>query len=114
MGEAGLKRVILLASLLAVAACSTPQDTPPPAPPPPVAKVAPPREPEGPVAADACNAAAHRYLIGRPRAEIPVPVQPNLQRVLCTSCPMTMDHNPNRLNFLFDAGSGRITEVRCG
>lgn len=113
MGEAGLKRAILLAGLLAVAACSTPQDTPPPAP-PPVAKVEPPREPEAPMVADACNAAAHRHLIGRPRAEIPVPVQPNLQRVLCTTCPTTMDHNPNRLNFLFDAGSGKVTEVRCG
>lgn len=113
MGEAGLRRAILLATLLAMAACSTPTEAPPPAPPPPVAKVTPPREPDN-VVADACNAAAHRHLIGRPRSEIPVPVQPNLQRVLCTTCPMTMDHNPNRLNFLFDAGSGKITEVRCG
>lgn len=113
MGEAGVKRAILLTSLLALAACSTPQDTPPPAPPPPVAQVAPPREPESEVV-DTCNAATHRHLIGRPRSEIPVPVQPNLQRVLCTTCPMTMDHNPNRLNFLYDASSGKITEVRCG
>lgn len=108
-----MTRAIFLAALLALAACSTPQDAPAPAaPPPPPAAPQPPREPAP--SADACDARAHQHLVGRPRAEIPIPVRPNLQRVVCTTCPMTMDHNPNRLNFLFDAATGIITEVRCG
>jgi hypothetical protein len=43
-----------------------------------------------------------------------VPVKPELQRVACTTCPVTMDFNAQRLNFFFDAASGLITEVRCG
>lgn len=111
-----MRRSIVLASLLALAACSTPPETPAPASSRlPVPQLTPPRgEPVEPLPADACNAAAYRSLIGRPRSEIPVPVQPNSQRVLCTTCPMTMDHNPNRLNFLFDAGTGTIKDVRCG
>jgi hypothetical protein len=39
---------------------------------------------------------------------------PALQRVACTTCPITMDYNPRRLNFFFDAETGVIKEVRCG
>ncbi|WP_068879310.1 peptidase inhibitor I78, partial [Phenylobacterium sp. CCH12-B4] len=80
---------------------------PPVAPPPPAAPAPQP-------VADACRAGDHQYLVGRPRSEIPVPVKPDLQRVACTTCPVTMDFNPNRLNFLFDAQTGLIKEVRCG
>lgn len=105
------RAIVLAAGLLALAACSTPQPAPAPPPPPPSA---PPPPPAAPPPADACDARGHQHLVGRPRSEIPVPVRPNLQRVVCTTCPMTMDHNPNRLNFLFDAATGIIREVRCG
>jgi hypothetical protein len=45
---------------------------------------------------------------------IPVPIDPNRQRVACTTCPVAEDADPTRLNFLFDAGTGVIREVRCG
>ena len=109
-----MMRWMILAGALALAACSTPQQAPPPPAPPPAASPAPPPPPEPAPSADACNAAEHQHLVGRPRSEIPVPVKPNLQRVACTTCPITMDHNPNRLNFFFDAATGIIREVRCG
>ena len=73
----------------------------------------PPVVPEAP-AADSCGAKPLQSLIGHPRTEIPVPVRPERQRVLCTTCPMTMDYAPERLNFLFDATTGLIKEIRCG
>jgi hypothetical protein len=53
-------------------------------------------------------------LVGRPRTEIPVPLDPAKQRVACTTCPVTEDYRPDRLNFFFDAGTGLIREIRCG
>jgi hypothetical protein len=64
--------------------------------------------------ADACGAADLQALVGRPRSEIPIPVDPARQRVVCTTCPATMDYSPQRLNFFFDAGTGIIKEIRCG
>ncbi|HYD99660.1 MAG TPA: peptidase inhibitor I78 [Alphaproteobacteria bacterium] len=102
-----------LAAALAglVAACSSgPGEEPPPpiaAPTTPVARAPLPNR-------DACGAAELQHLVGRPRSEIPVPVRPDLQRVACTTCPVTMDFNQNRLNFFFDAGTGVIREIRCG
>ena len=108
-----MRQAIVLGALLALAACSTPQDAaPPPTPPPKPAPPAPASKPS-PVP-DACNARGHQNLVGRPRSEIPVPVNPDTQRVACTTCPITMDHNPGRLNFFFDAATGIIKEVRCG
>lgn len=63
---------------------------------------------------DQCGAAALQGLIGRPRTEVPIPVDPNRQRVACTTCPVTLDYRPDRLNFFFDAETGIIREVRCG
>lgn len=82
------------------------RDTPPSTTPQPAADAPPPN--------DLCRAREHRNLIGKPRSEAPVPVLPALQRVACTTCPMTMDHNPYRLNILFDADTGIIREVKCG
>jgi hypothetical protein len=53
-------------------------------------------------------------LIGRPRTQIPVPVDPNRQRVACMTCPVTLDYNPARLNFFFDADTGVIKKISCG
>jgi hypothetical protein len=52
--------------------------------------------------------------VGRPKTDIPVPVDPSNRRVVCTTCPMTQEFMPRRQTVLFDANSGLITEARCG
>lgn len=96
---------------LALTGCASEVDQPPPPPPP--SRPAPPPPPPPPPA-DECGAAAAQRYVGRNRSEIPVPVNPALQRVACTTCPVTMDFNARRLNFFFDAQSGVIKEVKCG
>ncbi|MEW5684328.1 MAG: peptidase inhibitor I78 [Pseudomonadota bacterium] len=102
---------IALAVLALAGACSTPPREAP-APPPPVTAPPPAATPEP--AADTCGAREYQHLIDRPRSEIPVPVKPELQRVACTTCAITMDFNERRLNFFFDAKTGLIKQVRCG
>jgi hypothetical protein len=118
---------------LGLAACSTPSyptkapapaapeaPAPAPAPGPAPAPAPPVAAPRSPIpqpqasARDQCGAADLQGLVGRPRTEIPVPLEPNRQRVACTSCPVTEDFDPTRLNFFFDAESGRIKQIRCG
>ena len=107
-----LHKTFVLALLVAVAGCASD-----PLPEPPAASPAPP-PPQSPAprlqAEDQCKAGQAMALIGRSRREIPVPVLPALQRVACTTCPITMDYNPRRLNFFFDAETGLIKEIRCG
>lgn len=94
------------------------QPLPPPsryATPTPYVTAAPSAQPRPPAtAADACGAAAHEYLVGKNRSEIPIPVNPALRRVSCTTCPVTLEFNPRRLNIIFDQASGNVTEVKCG
>jgi peptidase inhibitor I78 family protein len=112
---------------LGLAACSstpsyptTPPAAPTPSAPPPVAAApkAPPQRSPIPGAQasneDQCGAAAMQGLVGRPRTQIPVPVDPNRQRVACMTCPVTLDYNPGRLNFFFDADTGVIKKISCG
>jgi hypothetical protein len=103
--------------LLALAGCSSTPPEPPPIIPAPPARPAPPAPPFAVAPApprDQCGLAAAQALVGRPRSEIPVPINPAQQRVACTTCPVTLDYNPARLNFFFDAQTGAVREVRCG
>jgi hypothetical protein len=110
-----MKRAIVLgAALLALAACSTAPEPAAPTPTPTAPVVPPPISPSPQPDADSCGARDAQHLLGRPRSEIPVPVRPEVQRVACTTCAVTMDFNPNRLNFFFDAKTGLIKEIRCG
>ncbi len=61
-----------------------------------------------------CPVAQYRSWIGRNRSELPSPPAGQTWRVTCTTCPVTMDYNPNRLNILYDEASGVIREVKCG
>ena len=105
-----------LAILAWLAACSTaptepaPAPTPAPLPEPPP----PPPRPPPPPPPDFCGAAPLQHLVGKSRSEIPVPLRPDRVRVACTTCPVTMDFNLERLNFFFDAATGVIREIRCG
>lgn len=117
-----MRRPIAAAALvLVLAACaSEPMGPAPTAPPPstPVPPASPPppqsRPPAPHPAADSCGAAEAQRYVGRPRTEIPIPIQPSLQRVACTTCPVTLEFMPRRLNFFFDAETGIIKEVKCG
>ena len=106
------------ALLLAIAGCSPQPRLPVALPPtdgqPPARRSDPPPTTAPAPSADTCGARPMQSLIGHPRTEVPVPVRPERQRVVCTTCPMTMDFNPERLNFLFDATTGLIKEIRCG
>ena len=63
---------------------------------------------------DTCGAAALAGLVGRPRTQIPVPVDLSRRRVACTACPVAADVRLDRVNILFDAQSGRVTKITCG
>ena len=118
MAARGLRAWATLALILA-GSCAAPQKAPPPpapvqTPPPPVA-AAPPPAPVAPAPPkDACGAADLQYLVGKPRTDIPVPLQPGLRRVACTTCPVTEDYIPARQTILYDTQTGLITAVRCG
>jgi hypothetical protein len=114
-----MKRWILAAAMLTLAGCASELDPAPsapaaPTPPRPAPAAAPPASPRPRPADDMCGAYEAQDLVGRPRSEIPVPVLPALQRVACTTCAVTMDFNPRRLNFFYDAETGLIKEVKCG
>ena len=63
---------------------------------------------------DLCNAQSLSYLIGRPRTEIPIPVDPSTRQVVCTTCIAPDDHSVMRQRILFDAETSLITAVGCG
>lgn len=85
-----------------------------------LAGCAPTPAPSGEIVRDAfdnasqCQPARYTWLVGRPRSEIPPTPAGATWRVTCTTCPMTMDYNPGRLNILYDRDTGVVREVRCG
>ena len=105
-----MKRLIILA-FFAMSACASPP-APAPAPPPVVALPTIPLPPPPPP--DSCGAGQMQWLVGQPKSRIPVPTDPGKRRVACTTCPVTMDYNPARLNIYFDADTGLVKEVKCG
>ncbi len=107
-----MKKILMFgAALIALSGCVSEPPAPPPAPPPP--RPAPPPPPVAD-ANDKCGAAAAQRFVGGPRSEIPVPVRPDRQRVLCTTCMATMDFREDRLNFFYDADTGIVKRVTCG
>jgi len=55
-----------------------------------------------------------QWLVGKPKTEIPVPVDVVNRRVACTTCPVTDDFSPYRLNIFFNEQTQIIEQVRCG
>ncbi|WP_420470981.1 I78 family peptidase inhibitor [Brevundimonas sp. FT23042] len=62
----------------------------------------------------ACKADQYQRYVGRNRSELPATPAGETWRVTCTSCPVTMDYNPGRLNILYDEATGVIRQVKCG
>jgi hypothetical protein len=85
-----------------------------------LAACAPTSAPPGEIIHDAggdasqCQPVRSVHLVGRPRSEIPPTPAGATWRVTCTTCPVTMDYNPGRLNILYDRDTGVVREVKCG
>ena len=123
MAQGGVTLWIALG--VGLAACSAPAAAPAPTPvapaPAPPTTPTPTPTPAQPAAApkpapstDLCGATALQSLIGKPRTDIPVPVDPNRRRVLCSTCAMTPDVAPFRQTIIYDVNSGLVTAVKCG
>lgn len=63
---------------------------------------------------DLCKANELQWLVGKPRTEIPVPVEVVNRRVVCTTCPVTEEYSAYRLNIFFDLETDLVEQVRCG
>jgi len=106
-----MKRILTAVLLAAaVAACTSAPETVDHKP----IVVPPPPPPAAESTALQCDARELAYLVGKPKTDIPVPVNPSMRRVACTTCPVTMDFNPRRTNILFDADTGIVRQVKCG
>ena len=101
--------------MLALAACSTPASD---ASAPRAIEQAQINQPTGSrpsnPTADMCRAGELQWLVGKPKTDIPVPVDVVNRRVTCTTCPVTEDYSPNRLNIFFDEQTEIVEQVRCG
>jgi hypothetical protein len=111
LGKGGL----IILGVLAVAGCSSSPPTPTA---PRVVEEARQNQPVGtrmpPINADMCKAGELQWLVGKPRTEIPVPVDVVTRRVVCTTCPVTEDYSPYRLNIFYNQQSGIVERVSCG
>lgn len=67
-----------------------------------------------PAEADTCNARTYGWLVGEPKSRIPAMPADSLVRVVCTTCPMTLDFNAARLNIFYDEKTGVIGKLSCG
>ena len=65
-------------------------------------------------AVDTCAISELAWLIGKPKTEIPVPVDPGRRRVYCATCAITQDYSPERQNIVFDADTGLVVALSCG
>ena len=62
----------------------------------------------------ACKADQYQRLVGTNRSQLPQTPAGETWRVSCTTCPVTMDYNPTRLNIVYDEATGVIRQVKCG
>ena len=72
--------------------------------------------PAGPPADDPsqCGADNYQWLVGESRSRIPEKPEGANWRIACTTCPVTMDYSPARMNIFYDEETAIIAEVKCG
>jgi hypothetical protein len=64
--------------------------------------------------ASQCRAAQYERYVGQSRSALPRQPNGETWRISCTTCAVTMDYNPRRLNIVYDEATGVIREVKCG
>lgn len=91
-----MRRLVLPAAGLALAACAPVDPSPDQTPIP-----------------QRCGVEAARSLIGTHVGAVSFPQGADV-RIVCTTCPTTRDLRPDRLNLRFDQATGVIESVDCG
>jgi hypothetical protein len=112
-----MKRFLMAGVVLILASCSSapePAPMPPPATPTAPPAIALPSKPASEAEKDQCGLKDAQAFVGKNRTELPAPVDPSRWRVACTTCPVTMDYRPDRLNILFNPDTGVVQQVKCG
>jgi hypothetical protein len=124
-----MKRTVVLVGLALLGACAPAAPAPPGRSLPPQAiQPAPARydTPDALCDAQALVPAAPPATAPTPAAPRPTPISwartardPRARWILpaagrCSTCAVTMDFNPRRLNIIYDQNSGAITQVKCG
>lgn len=97
-----MKTPMILAAVLTLGACAPMEEG---------GDMTPPPMSDAP---DQCKASQYQSYVGRNRSELPPKPADENWRVTCTTCPVTMDYSPQRLNILFEQSTGVIREVKCG
>lgn len=102
----------VLITALALSGCASPRPEPFARPSAAARSVAPvlPTIP----AVDTCGISELAWLVGKPKTEIPVPVEPGRRRVYCATCAITQEFSPERQNIVFDPDSGLVVRLGCG
>ena len=67
-----------------------------------------------PAAADTCSSHQFAWLVGQDHKQAPPTAPGKVVRVVCDTCPMTMDYNAGRLNVIYDAKTGVVRKLTCG
>jgi hypothetical protein len=112
-----MKRFLMAGVVLFLASCSSapePAPMPPPATPTAPPAIALPSKPAAEAEKDQCGLKDAQAFVGKNRTELPAPVDPSRWRVACTTCPVTMEYRPDRLNILFNPDTGVVQQVKCG
>ncbi len=92
-------------SLALLTACASP---------PPVTVAPPPGPALPPAGADTCRAATYASYLGQDHRQVPPAPDGLTFRVACTTCAVTEDFSAQRLNFFYDAASGKVVQLTCG
>ena len=64
--------------------------------------------------ADTCGAAEYSVWLGQEHQRLPEAPAGKVVRVVCSTCPMTMDFSAERLNVIYDEKTKLVTRLSCG
>lgn len=63
---------------------------------------------------DTCGMKNYNWIVGEDYKRMPVAPAGKVIRIVCSTCPMTMDYNESRLNVIYEESTGVVSRLNCG